>query len=66
MSNDKTDGMDLHDAVLHERAKCAKTAKDHADFCRREAENGGSKTLFERAKGAAHIAQRITERGSKA
>jgi len=43
--------------AAYERA--AVMAHSHGEFCDREARNGGHTSLFERAKGAAHIAAAI-------
>ena len=43
------------------KAQCVEIAEAHANFCDQEARSGGHSSLFERAKGAAHIAQKIRE-----
>ena len=55
---------DLDRAVQAERDRCQLIALKHHDFCRNEALTGGSPDLFERARGAKHIADTIKSGGS--
>ena len=52
----------LADGAAREREACAALAFDHGDFCLREAQQGGSEDLRERAKGGWHIGERIRAR----
>lgn len=60
IANCKT-GPLVSQAVERERERFAKIAHDHAKFCENEARNGGSKDLYERAKGAFHTARQISD-----
>ncbi len=62
--------MQIATAIREARAdafsEAAQCAREHGDFCDSEARKGGSKDLFERAKGAWHIAQNMDERRAAA
>lgn len=52
----------LAQARRQENEACAQIADEHGAFCHKEAHHGGSHDLYERASGAAHIAQLIRSR----
>jgi len=49
-------------AVADEREACIEIAQQHGEFCRKEAQNGGHPSLYERGTGATHIADKIRAR----
>lgn len=52
----------ITEAVEAERKACAEVARNHGEFCQREADNGGDRVLYERSKGCFYIAQTIEAR----
>jgi hypothetical protein len=49
----------LQEAADEALERAAGVSDEHATFCEREAYNGGSNDLFERARGAEHLAEKI-------
>lgn len=45
--------------------EAAEVAREHGEFCHNEAHHGGSHDLYERARGAAYIAERITAKAEE-